>query len=387
MNVPTLTAKARLSQFFESVRVPLAMVFGSRLVLFWIAWLGLVWMSVRHPMASSSFPQNLFLDGWFHWDAHWYKGIILNGYTNFSHPGGQRDVVFLPLFPLAVRAMSVLTGDIFTAALLVSNLSLALSVVFLYRFVKERFTEALAQKTCALMLVYPFSFYFSGMYTESLFFLGNMGAFYFAHRKQWLVSGLFLAVASATRSVGIVTTFAVALFYLSELNWDLKKVRPNMLYLGIGALGLGAYMLFLKLKFGDPFLFMTNLDASGWGKEMTPTRFGETLMTGFEANWLAGQLTMQIQFAVWGLIITGLLILGGARKMGIAFTVWSVLIWLVYFRVWTGSGRFWSVHFPLFILVAQLLERRPLWFGFLLFGSGATLVMLTVVHSHGWPVS
>lgn len=386
MNVPPTTVKTPLSEFFESVRVPLAMVFGNRLVLFWIAWLGLVWMNVRHPYAANAFPQNLFLDGWFNWDAQWYKQIILNGYTNVSN-NGQRDVVFLPLFPLAVRAMSVLTGNIFTASLLVSNLSLAVSIVWLYRFVKERYSEDLAQKSCMLMLLYPFSFYFSGMYTESLFFLGNMGGFYFAHRKQWLLSGVFLAVASATRSVGILTTGAVALFYLAELNWDLKKIRPNILLIGIGALGLGSYMLFLQLKFGDAFLFMTNLEASGWGKEMTPTRFWETLKTGLEANWLAGQLTMQIQFAVWGLIITAVLILAGARKMGVAFTVWSVLVWFVYFRVWTGSGRFWSVHFPLFILVAQLLEKRPMWLGFLLFGSGATLVMLTFVHSHGWPVS
>lgn len=381
-----MTPRPREAELFDAVRVPLVMVFGSRLVLFWIAYLGLVWMNVRHPIAISTFPQNLFFDGWFHWDAHWYEGIIKNGYTNVSH-AGQRDVVFMPLYPLAVRAMSVLTGNIYTAGLLVSNLSLAVSIVFLYRFVKERYDEDLAQKTAALMLLYPFSFYYSGLYTESLFLLGNMGAFYFAHRKQWLLSGIFLAVASATRSVGIVTTGAVALFYLQELNWDLKKIRPNILFLGLGALGIGSYMLFLQLKFGDALLFTTNLDASGWGKEMTPTRFWETFMSGFQANWLAGQVTPQVLFAVWGLMITAVLIVAGARKMGVAFTVWSVLVWLVYFRVWTGSGRFFSVHFPLFILVAQLLQRRPLWLAFLMFGSGATLVMLTVMHSHGMPVS
>lgn len=362
------------------------MVFGSRLVLFWIAYLGLVWMNVRHPYAASQFPQNLFLDGWFNWDAQWYRTIIVNGYTNVSN-SGQRDTVFMPLYPLMVRAVSVLTGNIFTAGLLVSNLSLAAATVFLYRFVKERYDEGLAQKTCVLLLLYPFSFYFSGLYTESLFFLGNMGAFYFAHRKQWLISGLFLAAASATRTVGIVTTLAVALFYLSELNWDLKKIRPNILFIGLGALGIGSYMVFLQLKFGDPFLFVTSLDAPGWGKEMTPTRFWDVFMSGFRSNWLAGQVTIQTLFAVWGLIITAVLILLGARKMGLVFTVWSVLVWLVYFRVWTGSGRFFAVHFPLFILVAQLLEKRPMTLAFLLFASGATLVMLTFVHSHGFPVS
>ncbi len=375
-----------LRDSLEAVRVPLAMVFGSRLVLFWIAYLGLVWMNVRHPYAASHFPQNLFLDGWFNWDAQWYRSIIVNGYTNVAN-SGQRDTVFMPLYPLTVRAVSMLTGDIFTAGLLVSNLSLAAATVFLYRFVKERYDEGLAQKTCVLLLLYPFSFYFSGLYTESLFFLGNMGAFYFAHRKQWLISGLFLAAASATRTVGIVTTLAVALFYLSELNWDLKKVRPNILFIGLGALGIGSYMVFLKLKFGDPFLFVTSLDAPGWGKEMTATRFWEVFMSGFRSNWLAGQVTLQILFAVWGLIITAVLILLGARRMGLVFTVWSVLVWLVYFRVWTGSGRFFSVHFPLFILVAQLLEKRPMTLAFLLFASGATLVMLTFVHSHGFPVS
>lgn len=387
MEATQTPARFSLRDFIEAVKTPAQMVIGTRLVLFWIAYLGLTWMAVRHPHSISSFPQNLFLDGWFHWDAHWYKGIILNGYTNVSYEAGQRDTVFFPLFPLTVRAVSQLTGDIFTAALIVSNGALLAGSIFFFRFVKERFNEDLAIKATGLLLLYPFGFYFSGMYTESLFFLGNVGAFYFAHRKNWLVSGLFLAAASATRTVGILTTGAVFLFYLQEIGWNLKKVRPNVLFLALGGLGIGSFMAFLHFKFGDAFLFTTNLNTPGWGAEMTPARFWEAFMHPFRASIVKGQIAWSNVFAVYALIITAPLILVNVRKLGVPFAVWSIVLWLVYFRVWTGSGRFFSVHFPFFLLVAQLLSERPKWLAFIAFASGSMLIFFTFVHSHGFWVS
>ena len=55
-----------------------------------------------------------------------------------------------------------------------------------------------------LICVFPTSYFFLMPYTESLFFLLAVTAFWGARRGEWAVAATAAALAALTRSVGIV---------------------------------------------------------------------------------------------------------------------------------------------------------------------------------------
>ena len=181
---------------WRQLRLPVLFFTANRLALLALAYVGLVLspgVYTERPL-----PKNLFLDGWFRWDSGWYRHIVEKGYTAIELAPGQRDIVFFPLYPLLVRYLGWITGDVYTAALIVSHLALLVATVLFYRLVARRWSEEAAQKSTLLLLCYPYSFYFSAMYTESLCLLWVVAAFYFAERKRWLWSGLAIAGCSSS---------------------------------------------------------------------------------------------------------------------------------------------------------------------------------------------
>ena len=165
------------------VRTPLLILAGNRFALFLLCFLGLALVpTVTHPWRA--FPRDLFLDGWFRWDAGWYLRVATQGYDPI--PGDQQPTNFFPLYPLLIRLFAPLFGSPYIAGFVISNASLALAVVWLHRFVAREHGRDIADRTLLLLLCNPFAYAYSAMYTESLFLLGIAGAFVFATEERWL---------------------------------------------------------------------------------------------------------------------------------------------------------------------------------------------------------
>ncbi len=63
------------------------------------------------------------------WDANWYLSIARDGY--FYVPGSQSSVAFFPAYPLVLRAVGVVVGDLVVAGMLVTWVSgLGVAVLF-----------------------------------------------------------------------------------------------------------------------------------------------------------------------------------------------------------------------------------------------------------------
>jgi hypothetical protein len=107
-----------------------------------------------------------------------------------------------------------------------------------------------------LLALFPTAFFFSAVYSESLFLLLSVGAIYLARRGRWRGASAAAALTSLTRAVGVVVLLPLALIYLEQHGW-----RPSRRWLGGAGLGVAAlspllFFLLLQRTWGDPLLWV-----------------------------------------------------------------------------------------------------------------------------------
>ncbi len=150
-------------------------------------------------------------------DGVLYLRIAQNGYS-------QYEQAFFPFYPLAIRLFSLLTHNHFLSALLISNLSFILSLYLLRRLLLKLKVPH-SNWVLLFYCFFPTSYYFSAVYTESLFLLLLLLSF---------IKPIFSIFASATRLIGLF------------LAIPLKSLLPLV--------GFAAYSYYLYRTTGD-FLF------------------------------------------------------------------------------------------------------------------------------------
>ena len=114
-----------------------------------------------------------FVFPWSNFDGVHYLAIASRGYLDEGR--------FLPLFPVLVRALATPFSVfwkikpfgqlIFWSGLFLSNLFFVLSLFFLKKLLRLDYDEKLVNRVVLLLLVFPTSFFFVSIYTESLFLL------------------------------------------------------------------------------------------------------------------------------------------------------------------------------------------------------------------------
>jgi Mannosyltransferase (PIG-V) len=186
------------------------------------------------------------------WDSVWYLSIAGGGYDGADSPRHA----FFPLYPLLARGIAELGGGgaaaILLASYAVSLAALLAALVLLYRLTALELGRRAAWPTLLLLCVFPASLYFGAPYSESLFLLCSVGAFYAARTGSWAWAGIAAAGASATRSAGVLLLLPLALLYFQQSN---RRIRPDVLWLALAPAGLVAYAVYLGLAYGDPLSF------------------------------------------------------------------------------------------------------------------------------------
>jgi hypothetical protein len=195
------------------------------------------------------------------WDAVWYLRIADSGYSD-SAP----RAAFFPLYPLLIRSAAAPLGGS-AAALLTASYAISLAaflgaLVLLYRLASLELGRRFASPTLLLLAVFPAALYFGAPYSESLFLLVSVGAFYAARTERWAWAGACAAAASATRSAGLLLLVPLAMLW-----WSSRDRRPrDAAWLLLGPVGLLAYAAWLGLVEGDALRFLDVQDA--WSREL-----------------------------------------------------------------------------------------------------------------------
>jgi hypothetical protein len=177
----------RLARSLRGSREPILVFAVTRGALFLLAYLSLAVLplnpdaSVATPAGGPwrGFPDNLWLDGWTRWDAGWYRHIAAHGYVAEPvGPPGQRNLAFYPLYPFVMRLVSLTGLDPLAAGILVSNLAMLVALVLVHRMASARFGADAAFRCVVLLSIFPYAFYFSAVYSESLFVLLAVASLY-----------------------------------------------------------------------------------------------------------------------------------------------------------------------------------------------------------------
>src|SRR5215207_2833212 len=196
------------------------------------------------------------------WDAVWYLRIADSGYGESA-----ARAAFFPLYPLLVRALAAPVGAspgaLLVAAYVVSLACFLGALALLYRLAALELGRPLARPPLLLLAVFPAAVFFGAPYSESLFLLLAVGAFYAARTGHWAWAGTCAGLASGTRSAGLLLLIPLAMLW-----WSSRPRRPrDGAWLLLAPLGIAAYAAWLGLVEGDALRFLDVQEA--WSRELT----------------------------------------------------------------------------------------------------------------------
>jgi hypothetical protein len=202
------------------------------------------------------------------WDAAWYLVIAHYGYSPELGLETASRAAFFPLYPLGVRGVSDIGLQPVLAGVLLSLAAFALALYGIHRLTTLELgglgggAPRLAVFATAFA---PMAFYFSAVYSESLYLALSIGVFWCARQGRWAWVGVLGALAGATRSAGLVLALPVVILYLygpredrvpdlsrgrRRLGGVRYRLRRDALWLLAMPLGVVAYMAYLALAGG-----------------------------------------------------------------------------------------------------------------------------------------
>ncbi|MBI2238529.1 MAG: hypothetical protein HYU54_08410, partial [Actinobacteria bacterium] len=198
-----------------------------------------------HPAPDPGW-HNLFTS-WERFDALWFLRIAATGYRT-----GDGSAAFFPLYPLAIRAVSwAIGGHPFAASLIVSNAAFLAALIVLYSLTASELSEGAARKAVLYLSLFPTSFFFLAPYSESLFLLLVVSAFWAARRDRWAMAGIAAALAALTRNVGLLLVPALAMEAVHQRVERRGALLPRLAGAGFGLLGTLSYLAYWGSRSGD----------------------------------------------------------------------------------------------------------------------------------------
>jgi hypothetical protein len=299
------------------------------------------------------------------WDSVWYLTIADTGYE-----GAAREA-FFPLYPLAVRALATPAGAspeaLLVASFLISLAALLGALYLLWRLVALELGRPLAAPTLLLLAVFPGALFFGAPYSESLFLLLSVGAFYTARTGRWAWTGALAGLASATRSAGILLLLPLAILWWQ----DERRRGRDAAWLALAPVGLIAYAGYLEAATGDGLAFLQVQEA--WLRHFAGPLGGvwDATVAAFEGgrDIVSGQGTLPrwaaLNLMLFGFMVFGLLAcVGVLRRLPFAYGAYVVaalmlpLSFPVEPQPLMSLPRFLAVLFPIFMWLAIVCEER-----------------------------
>jgi len=297
------------------------------------------------------------------WDAYWYLDVAAHGYSWVETTPLQQNPVFFPVYPLLIRMVGASTGwPLAWAGVAISLAAFAAAARTMYRVASIELGEAAARRAVLLMTAYPFAIYYGAVYTESVFVFLLLSA-WLAHRERRLLAAAAWGVLlGATRPNGFIVCAAFAWLALEQSTGLPRAARLRALVAAATPLvGLLAFSVYLAWAVGAPMAWFTGQFA--WGS------LSSGMATAFDPRWGPALPFRPSDAMVHAANVAAVLFAIGAvlpilRRFGTAHALLvglSVLPPLAAHGI-LSMGRFTSVLFPLFLLLAsrisQARERR-----------------------------
>jgi hypothetical protein len=163
-------------------------------------------------------------------DAGWYGGIARHGYQWDRQFDRQRNIAFFPAMPMLMRPVGsfigantpTMPGDkrllrMLWAGVFVSLAAFAWALYYLSRLTDLIAGPAAAAAAPLLLATYPFAVFFSVPYTESIFLLAAVGAFFHFHRGHWVRASIWGLIVGLSRPNGALASIALAVLAIEQV--------------------------------------------------------------------------------------------------------------------------------------------------------------------------
>jgi Gpi18-like mannosyltransferase len=376
---PTRDARSRLADARryggESGLFAVLWVFALSRALFYLSAFSGVWLlpesglsAVREVNARYALAMH------WRWDAIHYYTLTVDGYVD----GG--GTAFFPLLPLLIHGVAFVLGGFrppaqlpihqaeqapLVAGVLVVHVLFFLALWLLYRLVLHEFNDqGTAERAILYTAIFPMALFYAVPYTEALFLLMSVAMFYFARRRSWVLAGLAVALASLSRSVGVVLIPVLAFeVYLAWRNGELSRGQWARAAAGllVAPSGMLLFMGHLWQRVGDPIAFV-RIHEDVWGHERV-----FPLTTLYRGLLYIAQPGLTVEPAVYmrGLL-NGLMLVAfiaivalSVRRWRRSYALYAVLLFAFtlsnpFVDQWVlhGQGRFLMVLFPIYMTLA-----------------------------------
>lgn len=367
-----------------------------RLSLLLLFVIGLVWAGVNYlcvwlvlRYVNQDLTTGEFLQFWKSADAFHYLCIARDWYLSEGELDRLVQLVFLPGYPVAVRFAALLIRDYIVSGLLVSTLCFAGALCVFYRYVLAEYGSGAAERAVAFLCTTPGAFFFFAPMSESLFLLLSCACLLALKRRRWLLAGLFGALASFTRSLGLMLFVPLFFEFIGDLLHGKKEYVRGICAMLMVSLGFGAYLLVNYLVAGNPFQFMI-YQREHWYQSLGlffntaayQTRYALAAAAKGNYETLTG-LWLPNLTAVFGAL---LILLVGAKKLRASETAWAIAYYVIAIgATWLLSApRYMAVLLPLPItmgLVSKKKSARVVLYALWALGSAYYLVMFALRRS------
>jgi Gpi18-like mannosyltransferase len=190
---------------------------------------------------SNTLYQRLFASWTTYWDAGHYTTIASFGYR---YP----QQAFFPLWPFIIKLLSMMGITTFLSSYILTFIFGLATFILFYLLAKSIMGKSGARLALLAFAVFPSTMFLITGYTESLFLALALLAFYLLEKGKYFSASLVSALATAVRLAGIAVSLATV--------FSVRKTYQKVIFPVVGAVGLVSYMLYLKIYFGNPLLFL-----------------------------------------------------------------------------------------------------------------------------------
>ena len=325
---------------------------------------------------------NLLAAPFARWDSVWYLAIAQGGY---DHEASR--TAFFPIYPLLLRAVGLVIGSDLVAGVIVSVVAFWIALILLYRLVSLELDSELARVTVMLVAFCPMAYFFSAVYSESLFLALSVGCILQARMGRWAWAGVLGAIGAASRNSGVMLVVPIVLMFLYGPRGDRPPpdadaerfagwrrvlprypITPAIAWAGLVPVGLApfhAQQVWFR-HFAGPFGGIWTGAVAAWDglRQLLhgpppPLYFDKA---GGDPMKVAGQNVLLFAFLVLGAVG----IVGVLRRLPIAYGAYCLaalalpISYPVTPQPLASLPRYEVVLFPLFMWAATWLERRRL---------------------------
>jgi hypothetical protein len=318
------------------------------------------------PKAMTLYAQpNHFWDAFAHGDSGWYEPIARSGYVYYVD--SRCNIAFFPAYPLLMRYVGRLFGThhgaYFLGGVVISWVSFVLGMVALYYLARLDLPRTRARRAVLLTAVFPFAFFFGVVYTESMFLLFTILAFYGFRTRRWLIGGLCASVAIATRVPGILMWPALAWLAWTHAEPTRRDRGLAVAGLVVALGGFAWYCAYIYTLSGHPFEWIATIQKWDYHPGGAPWEAPMRLLTNLLTRPYTYLTTDAAALADTLYGLTGIAFLALTpvvwRHFGAAYGIYMLLNLLLPLSsgVFEGVGRYCSVLFPAFIWMASIRSR------------------------------